>query len=99
VLRREPAIDFQSAQEVFEAGTADDVVLSFCLAEERILVSHDVNTMPQHFREFTRQGAQSPGVILVPQSMPLGQAIDELVLIWSASEADEWRNRILWLPV
>jgi hypothetical protein len=26
-------------------------------------------------------------------------AIEELVLIWSASEADEWTNRLLWIPL
>jgi hypothetical protein len=26
-------------------------------------------------------------------------AIEELVLIWSASEAEEWMNRLLWIPL
>ena len=40
-----------------------------------------------------------PGVILVPQHLPIGEAIDELVLIWGASDAEEWQNRILRIPL
>jgi hypothetical protein len=41
----------------------------------------------------------SPGLILVPQSLPLHVAIDELVLLWGASEDYEWENRICYLPI
>ena len=49
--------------------------------------------MPHHFGEFIRDH-RSPGVIVVPQSMPIAQAIGELHLAWSASEAEEWVNSI-----
>jgi hypothetical protein len=68
-------------------------------AEGRILISHDVNTLPKHFGHFVTDGQGSPGVFLIPQSLPLSRAIDELVLIWSASEADEWQNLLVWLPL
>jgi hypothetical protein len=31
--------------------------------------------------------------------MPIGDAIDEIILIWAASDASEWRNKISWLPL
>jgi len=31
-------------------------------------------------------------VFLIPQSLDVGTAIDELMLIWLASEASEWEN-------
>ena len=71
VLRREPAVDFQSAQEAFEERLGD---------------------------EDARRGS-SPGILLLPQSVPLGQAIDEIILIWAASESQEWRDRISRLPL
>jgi hypothetical protein len=63
VLRREPSIDFQSAQEAVEEGWDDRSVLEFAAADERILVSHDVSTMPAHFAS-TMAHRSSPGVIL-----------------------------------
>ena len=42
---------------------------------------------------------RSPGVILLREGVSIAAAIEELVLIWSASEADEWTNRLLWIPL
>ena len=42
---------------------------------------------------------RSAGVFLVPQSFDIGTAIEELLLIWLASEASEWENRLEWLPL
>jgi hypothetical protein len=67
--------------------------------QQRVLVSHDVGTMPAHFRTFRNAGKRSTGVFLVPQSLDVGTAIDELLLIWLASEASDWENRLEWLPL
>jgi hypothetical protein len=32
------------------------------------------------------------------QRARLGDVIEALVLVWAASEADEWKNRILEIP-
>jgi hypothetical protein len=77
----------------------DPEVLALAAAQDRILVSHDFQTMPRHFGDFLQAGNSSPGVILVPQRLPVGDAIEELVLIWTASDADEWQNRILRIPL
>ncbi len=50
-----------------------------------------------HFRTFRTTGNHSAGVFLIPQSLDVGTAIDELVLIWLASEASEWQDRLEWL--
>jgi len=54
--------------------------------------------MPRHFREFVRS-QHSPGVIVVPQHLPLGEVADDLILIWTATEAEEWTDRIVYLPI
>ena len=64
-----------------------------------MLVSHDVGTMPDHFRKLRNDGKHSAGVFLVPQNLEVGKAIEELLLIWLASEASEWENRLEWLPL
>jgi hypothetical protein len=55
--------------------------------------------MPAHLKDFLRGGSRSPGVLMVPQDAPAGRVIESILLIWIASEADEWTNRIVWLPL
>lgn len=99
VLRREPAVDFQTALSAGLRGLQDAEVLAVAAAEQRVLVSHDVGTMPGHFRAFRDAGRISSGVFLIPQSLDVGTAIEELLLVWLASEASEWENRLEWLPL
>jgi hypothetical protein len=53
--------------------------------------------MPAAFGAFLQQ-RYCPGVILVPQELALKLAIDELLLIWNASEAEDWRGMIAQIP-
>lgn len=95
---RIPAIDFQTAHRAQLIGLPDEEVLSVAAFEGRILVSHDVTTMPDHFAAFTAQ-QDSPGLLLITQSLSINRAVEELVLIWSASEPEEYVNTITWLPL
>jgi len=65
--------------------------------EDRILVIHDRKTMHSHFAEFI-MAERSPGVLIVPQKLSVVQVAEELILIWSASEPEEWVNKIRSLP-
>ena len=56
-------------------------------------------TMPKHFAEFLSAENSSPGVFLVKQRTPLAQVIDELVLVWTASEPGDWTNRMVQIPL
>lgn len=55
--------------------------------------------MPAHFRAFKSAGKKSSGVFLIPQGLEIATAIDELLLVWLASEASEWEDRLEWLPL
>lgn len=98
VRRREPSISFAQSFEVGAAGQDDPTVLRIAAQQGRVLVSQDARTMPRHFYEFTQREA-SPGLILIPQKLALSIAIEELVLLWIASEDTEWVNRICYLPI
>jgi hypothetical protein len=97
-IRRLPPLDFQSATQAGLAGLTDPQVLALSASQDRILVTHDMRTMPLHFASFIQQH-QSPGIIVVPQSMRPAQAAEELLLIASATESAEWVNRIVFLPL
>ena len=97
--RREPLLDFMTAQAAALRRMKDPEVLAFAAEQGRVLVSHDVSTMPRHFLAFRNAGLHSAGVFLLPQSLEVGNAIDELLPIWLASQASEWEDRLLWLPL
>jgi len=91
-------IDMRTSGDAGLAGLGDPEVLRIAADSGRILVSQDRRTMPAHFARFT-SGARSPGVILLRETTPISTAIEELVLIWNASEAEEWADRIVWIPL
>src|SRR5258706_13169544 len=96
--RRQPEIDFQTAEEAGLRGLSDPDVLRVAAESKRILVTHDRRTMPGHFEQFTASRS-SPGVILISKEVSIGIAVEELSLIWAASQAEEWHNRLIWVPL
>ena len=98
VIRRVREIDFQTASDAHLEAVVDEQVLAFCASEGRILVTHDWQTMPYHFAGFITSRT-SPGVLIVPQSLEVREAIEELILVWSVSEAEEYVNSIRRLPL
>jgi predicted nuclease of predicted toxin-antitoxin system len=97
-IRREAAIDFQSAVSAGLDDLDDIGVLALAASQGRILVTHDRRTMPMHFAEFIA-ARPSPGVLVVPQSLPVASAVNDLLLIWFTTEAEDWVNRICFLPL
>ena len=69
--RREPTIEFLSANEAKLEGVPDPEVLDRAAAQNRILVTSDFQTMPTHFGDFLQIHGSSPGVLLVPRISPL----------------------------
>lgn len=51
VVRREPKIDFELPQRLIPEGMRDPQVLAIAASHGRILVTHDVRTMPRHFAD------------------------------------------------
>jgi predicted nuclease of predicted toxin-antitoxin system len=96
--RAAPEIDIRTAAEAGLAGLGDPEVLQIAAKSGRILVSQDRPTMPSHFARF-KATAPCPGVVLLREAISIAVAIEEPVLIWSASEAEEWIGRLLWIPL
>ncbi|MDF5718324.1 MAG: DUF5615 family PIN-like protein [Rhizonema sp. NSF051] len=98
VLQREPRVNFQTASAAGLQGLKDLEVLTLAAQQERILVTHDRRTMPSQFAEFI-VNCQSAGVLVVSKKLAIEIVVEELILIWSASSAEEWINRIAKVPL
>ena len=94
VMRLAPESDFQTAPAAgFHTGTADPAVLRKAAEENRILVSHDLKTMPQHFREFIQQHT-SPGVIIIRQEVAIRDAALWLQVFQEVGKPEDFINTI-----
>ena len=74
-------------------------ILAWAAQEGRILLTHDVRTMPSYAAERLRKGQAMPGLILVPQLLPIGRAINDLLLIAQCSPESKYEGIILRLPL
>lgn len=97
VSRRVPEIDFQPARAVPLHDLDDLAVLALAAQQGRVLVSHDISSMETHFRKFIRTHT-SPGLVLLPQRVSIGQAVETLALLWEVVGAEEMENRTCLVP-
>jgi hypothetical protein len=97
VIRRSPHVDFKRAEEVPLEGLSDEAALAIAAGDRRVLVSHDVSTMPDALREYVRHRV-SPGVILVPQQLSIGKAIESILFISEACDERDLANRVCLVP-
>jgi Domain of unknown function (DUF5615) len=97
VIRRQPKLDFQSANEAGLEGIKDRAVLAIAAQAGRVLVTHDRKTIPTEFGQFVSSQTSS-GVLVLSQRLPVSDAIDALILVWEASMAEEWIDQIVSLP-
>jgi hypothetical protein len=98
LLLREPAMDFALPQAMIPERMQDPDVLDLAYLASRIVVSHDVRTMPGWFEQCVEE-RRCAGLILVPDQLPIRDVIEDLLLIWHLTEVDEWVNRMEWLPL
>jgi predicted nuclease of predicted toxin-antitoxin system len=98
VRRMEPAVDLLTVVEAGRSGIPDIEILDFAEVQQRILVSHDVITMKATAERRIAAGVGITGLLLASQDKPTKDVAESLLLIWAATEADEWRDRIVFLP-
>lgn len=98
--RRQPALDIVRVQDVLtrEERNDDRRILEWLAVERRVLLTHDVTTMRPFAEERAAAGLRMPGVVEVSQYLPVGQAIEEILLLAECSLEGEWEGQILFLP-
>ncbi|MCI0488364.1 MAG: DUF5615 family PIN-like protein [Blastocatellia bacterium] len=94
VIRLVPESDFKTAPESrFHTGTPDPEILRIAAADDRILVSHDLRTLPQHFGEFIEQSL-SPGVVIIRQEVAIRDAALWLQFFLEVGVPEDFENTI-----
>lgn len=95
----EPGVDVLRVQDIGLARSPDPVVLERAAQEGRIVITHDVSTMTDYAYERVRQDLPMPGVFVAPQTLPIGRAINDLLVLIECSLDGEWKGQVRYLPL
>lgn len=100
LIQREPAIEISIVgQEMAPPkGTLDPEVLLFAEKEKLALITLDKKSMARHVDHHLLAGHHTGGIFNLRKGFSILRYVEDLILIWSASEAVEWRDRMVWLP-
>jgi hypothetical protein len=79
-------------------GSDDATILLWAEAQDRILLTEDVHTMPVHLAGHLQRGRQSPGVFVISDSCSIGQLVRFLELVAHAGEPADYQNAITYVP-
>src|SRR5258708_2560205 len=99
VLNPEPVLETVRCREVGLERASDPDILAYAETNDFIVLSHDMNTLAgaAHSRLIAREPLA--GVFLVLQERAIGPIVESLVIIWAASEPEQWRDREIFLPI
>ena|SRR3712207_1276138 len=99
VLRRNVDADIIRVQDVGLSGAGDPDVLAWTATTGRVLLTHDVATITKYAYERAAAGKAMPGVFEISRAVPIGTAIDEILLLIECSVEGEWEGQVLYLPL
>lgn len=99
LLRRQPDLDIVRVQDVDLSGADDRDVLAWAAENDRIIRTQDRATMPSYALERVGDGKAMPGLFILNDRFPVGEAIDEILLIVECSTQEEWTELAVYLPL
>ncbi|MDT0202497.1 DUF5615 family PIN-like protein [Nocardioides sp. AE5] len=91
-------IDVVRVQDVDLRTEDDPTILEWAASEGRILLTHDISTVPDFAYARVTRGLPMPGVFIINTALPMALVIEEIALAAAVSNADEWRDRVVYLP-
>lgn len=97
---REPGIEITTVggPAAPPRGSTDPELLQFAEQNQYAVLTADRSTMPVHVTEHHAAGGHTWGVFLIKNGATWTQLIEDLLLIWSESVADDWQDRLEYLP-
>jgi predicted nuclease of predicted toxin-antitoxin system len=99
ILAAYPDLDITRVQDTQLSGAEDATLLEEAAKQGVIIITHDVQTMTKYAYDRVRAGLPMAGVIEVAENMPIGQAINDLVLIIGASFPEDFENQVIYVPL
>ena len=99
LLLRQPDLDLVRVQDVGLGGADDPDILAWAAENNRIVLTHDRATMSDHAYERVATGGAVAGVFILNDRLPIGRAIEEILLLAECTEPAEWIGRAVHVPL
>jgi hypothetical protein len=99
LLRQRPNLDIMVLQDAGLSGADDPTVLDWAARTGRIPLTHDVTTITRYAYDRVRANLPMPGVVEVKRELPVGRAIEEILLLAECSLEGEWEGQVRYLPL
>lgn len=96
---RNPDIDVVTVQEAGLRGKHDNFLLAWAANQRRLLVTHDVKTMPAFLKAAVAKGKPVPGVVIIQDKEKVNAIVEDLLTIDFCTEFDEWTGQIIYVPM
>lgn len=93
------SLDFTHVRDVGLAAGEDPTILEWAATHELVLLTHDRKTVPPFAYARIAAGLPMPGVFLVDDQMPIGQAIYEIHLAVHCLSAEDCRDMVTYFPM
>lgn len=100
VWRLEPKVEITCVGQTNAPpkGTTDPDLLIWAEEMAIAIVTQDKSTMPLHASNHVSSGHKTWGVFILRKPFSLGELAEDLVLRWSASQAEEWQYFVGHIP-
>lgn len=99
LLRRKAELDIVRVQDAGLSGADDALVLEWTAREGRVLLTHDVTTITRHAYKRVQDRQRMPGVFEVSRAIPVGRAIEDILLLAECSLEGEWEGQVRYVPL
>jgi hypothetical protein len=93
-----PELDFVTPTILGNIDESDENHLAWAWENRRVVISHDVNTMTDAANKRFDNSESIFGLILVSQSLPIGEVIEELATIIICSKENDFEDVVEFLP-
>ena len=80
-------------------GTLDPDILVYLQQSKQILLTDNRKSMPEHLKAHWANNDFIWGLFWLRPKATIRELADDLVLIWETTEADEWKDRLIWIPL
>ncbi len=99
LLFRHPALSIVRAQDVGLTGAEGSDLLAWAAQNDRIVLTHDRATMTDYAYTRVAAGEIMAGVFILNDRFPVGQAVEEILLMDACTEQTEWAGRAVHVPL
>ncbi|MCZ7644974.1 MAG: DUF5615 family PIN-like protein [Planctomycetota bacterium] len=99
LLKRNSSLDLVRVQERGLMGHGDDELLEWAARENRVLVTHDRQTMLDSAYKRVVAGLPMPGMVVIPGHIQVRQALEDLQTIAECALAEDLDGQAIYLPL